>query len=133
MLKIAVVTGASSGLGRAYARQLDRMTSLDEMWLIARRAERLQELAGELECKCRVLPMDLKRRESVEALEAMLAEEKPGAGGGLLCRLPALAGDEPLRRHQGLFAALYPGPALGAAGAGGEGDGDMSLLDQDGI
>lgn len=77
MLKIAVVTGASSGLGRAYARQLDRMTSLDEMWLIARRAERLQELAGELECKCRVLPMDLKRRESVEALEAMLAEERP--------------------------------------------------------
>ena len=76
-MKIAIVTGASSGLGRAYARQLDRMSALDELWLIARREDRLRELAGELGCKCRVLPMDLKRRESVEVLEAMLSEEKP--------------------------------------------------------
>lgn len=76
-MKIAIVTGASSGLGRAYAKRLDKTMSLDELWLIARREERLRELAGELGCRCRVLPMDLKLRESTETLEAVLSEEKP--------------------------------------------------------
>ena len=43
-MSIAIVTGASSGMGRDFARALDRTYSFDEIWLIARRRERLEEL-----------------------------------------------------------------------------------------
>lgn len=58
-MRIAIVTGASSGLGREFVKSIDRTMELDEIWLIARREERLQALAGELRHKGRVMPMDL--------------------------------------------------------------------------
>ena len=42
-MKIAVITGASSGMGRYFAKELDKK-GLDELWLIARREGRLKEL-----------------------------------------------------------------------------------------
>ena len=36
---IAIVTGASSGLGRAFVRRLDELGGLEEIWGIARREE----------------------------------------------------------------------------------------------
>ena len=45
MMKIALITGASSGLGREFARQIPKLyQNLDEIWVVARRAERLNEL-----------------------------------------------------------------------------------------
>lgn len=72
---IGIITGASSGLGRAYAQRLDKCMKLDELWLIARRGERLEALARELHCPCRVLCMDLSRRQSARDLQAMLRGE----------------------------------------------------------
>ena len=44
-MKIAVVTGASSGIGREFARQIPHLyRHLDELWVVARRTERLKEL-----------------------------------------------------------------------------------------
>ena len=44
-MKIAVVTGASSGIGREFVRQIgDFYQNLDEIWVIARRKERLERL-----------------------------------------------------------------------------------------
>ena len=48
---IAVITGASSGLGEAFARQVDAhpaFAEVTEIWLVARREARLQALAAEL-------------------------------------------------------------------------------------
>ena len=41
MKKIAVVTGASSGMGRDFVRAVDREFSPQEIWVIARREDRL--------------------------------------------------------------------------------------------
>ena len=44
-MKIAIITGASSGMGREMAVQIgDRFSRIEEIWLIARRKERLEEL-----------------------------------------------------------------------------------------
>ena len=44
-MRIAILTGASSGLGREYARQITAQDhDIDEVWAIARRKERLDEL-----------------------------------------------------------------------------------------
>ena len=58
-MKIAVITGASSGMGLEFAKAVDAEEELDEIWLIARRRERLEELAGSLRARARILPLDL--------------------------------------------------------------------------
>ena len=48
-MKTAIVTGASSGLGREFVRQIaDVFPEVECYWLIARRADRLEELAATL-------------------------------------------------------------------------------------
>ena len=76
-MRIGIITGASSGLGMAYARHIDKLMDLDELWLIARREDRLQALSAQLGCRCRVLPMDLTRRQSAVDLQALLEKERP--------------------------------------------------------
>lgn len=100
-MKIGIVTGASSGLGWAYAKEIERSMELDELWLIARREERLVELAQSLDCDCRVLPLDLTGESGLETLEALLREERPRvevlvscAGFGKFGRAEDLTGEE---------------------------------------
>lgn len=78
-MKIAIVTGASSGMGMEFVRQIDKdkKTQLDEIWVIARRMDRLEQLAAE--CSHTVVPisLDLTEPASLEQLKAMLAQRKP--------------------------------------------------------
>ena len=60
-MKIALITGASSGMGREYARQIDKMKECDEIWVVARREDRLNALKEELSATTRVLPFDRRR------------------------------------------------------------------------
>ena len=76
-MKIAIVTGASSGMGREFVLQLNEYVSVGEIWVVARRQEALQSLAQEVSIPLRILPMDLCREESFDSLENLLAQEKP--------------------------------------------------------
>lgn len=59
-MKIAIVTGASSGIGREFVRQLEHFyKELDEIWVIARREDRLQELKKEAKSYIRVFKGDM--------------------------------------------------------------------------
>lgn len=80
-MRIAIVTGASSGLGRGYARLADERGGYDEIWAVARRRERLEQLAGELATLVRPLPLDLTDPASGDALEQALAEAAAQARG----------------------------------------------------
>jgi len=76
-MNIAVITGASSGIGMEFVKRIAEEGGVDEMWLIARRADRLEKLANELSLPCRCLPLDLTERESFKAYRELLDTEKP--------------------------------------------------------
>lgn len=76
-MKIAVITGASSGLGREYAFAAARRNELDELWLIARREENLRKTAEQISRRVRIIPLDITESESIKKYTAMLEEEKP--------------------------------------------------------
>ena len=78
MQHIAIVTGASSGVGREFVRQLASGSGgpLDEIWVIARREDELVSLANELTDVCvRPVPLDLTDNSSFEQLRDLLASE----------------------------------------------------------
>ena len=62
---IAIVTGASSGLGMEFIRELDK-ENLDELWLIARNRIAMEELAKEVNTKCRIVSCDLTKIEEID-------------------------------------------------------------------
>lgn len=97
--RVAVVTGASSGLGRELVRRIDRKEKqIDEIWLVARREERLQALADELQHPARIFALDLTEKASAVILAAALQREDAevallvcGAGQGKIGRCEDLA------------------------------------------
>lgn len=84
--RITLITGASSGLGRKLALEMDsNEPDIDEFWLIARRKERLEELASELHHPSHILPLDLTKAESVDTLAAELKKENVEVGVLINC------------------------------------------------
>jgi short-subunit dehydrogenase len=76
-MKIAIVTGASSGMGREFVRQLHGYIQPDEIWAIARRKTALEELASETDIPVRPIVLDLGEAESFRVFSALLEAEKP--------------------------------------------------------
>ena len=64
-MKIAVVTGASSGMGKQFALQLSAYEQVDEIWAIARRKEALEALNGQCGAKVRPVCLDLGKLPGV--------------------------------------------------------------------
>lgn len=82
MKRIQIITGAGTGIGREFACQLARTRPVDELWLIGRRMDKLEETAalaasqGESDTHCRTLAMDIGGPQGVAAFTQLLAEEK---------------------------------------------------------
>ena len=76
-MNIAIVTGASSGMGREFVRQLGGYVSVDEIWAVARRASALKTLKAEASVPVRPIVLDLLEESSFTELEALLESEKP--------------------------------------------------------
>ena len=76
-MRIAVITGASSGLGLEFAKLADKIKNIDEIWLIARREDRLAGLGKELKTKCRVFDLDLTSDEDFGRMKSALVDQKP--------------------------------------------------------
>ena len=76
-MNIAIVTGASSGMGREFVRQLSDYVAVEEVWVIARREAALYELKNECPVPVRPVVLDLCKENSFDSLGALLAQEKP--------------------------------------------------------
>ena len=76
-MNIAIVTGASSGMGREFVLQLNQYVQVDEIWAIARRTEALESLKAACSVPVRPISMDLGQCSSFDALKELLEAEKP--------------------------------------------------------
>lgn len=77
-MKIAIITGASSGMGREAVFQIaDRFSGIDEIWMIARRKGLLEELDGHVPVKLRSFGLDLTKMEDLNVLKNALLEAQP--------------------------------------------------------
>lgn len=93
-MNVIIITGASSGMGREFALQLDRgLRSIDEFWLVSRRAERMKELAKSLHHRVKILPLDLGEQADIRLFCEVLEEEKPAVRMLINCAGYGLIGD----------------------------------------
>ncbi len=102
-MNIAVVTGASSGMGREFVKQIaEKFQAIEEIWVIARRKERLDELV-ELVSDVKIKPIvcDVTNKEDIDRYRALLKSEEPSirvlvnaAGFGIIGHFEELSEDE---------------------------------------
>ena len=76
-MNIAIVTGASSGMGKEFVKQLSGYVKVDEVWVIARREQALKELQALCPYSIRPLAFDLGKEESFISISALLEKEQP--------------------------------------------------------
>ena len=76
-MRAAIVTGASSGMGKQFVLQLEKYVQVDEIWVIARRKNALEKFDGLLKARVRVMPMDLTEEGSLETYANTLERVKP--------------------------------------------------------
>ena len=76
-MTVAIVTGASSGMGREFVLQLGSFVRVDEIWVIARRQDALESLKAMTDIPVRAIALDLCEKESFQRLTALLCKEQP--------------------------------------------------------
>ena len=104
MKNIIIITGASSGIGQEFALQIDTaFSNIDEIWMIARREDRLLEVARVMEHNTRLIMMDLTDEYAMDDFEMLLEESNVtvrmlinAAGYGLMGAFEELSLEEQL-------------------------------------
>lgn len=81
MKRIAVITGASSGIGEEFTKQISKKSDFDEIWIIARRKEKLAEVADNINKELgkqliRPIAMDISGKEGVHNFDIFIQNEK---------------------------------------------------------
>ena len=76
MKRIAILTGATGGLGKEFLRQIIN-EEIDEVWVIARNEQKLIALREEYGEKVVVVPLDLSDLEAIRKIEKKLKEHIP--------------------------------------------------------
>lgn len=76
-MAIAIITGASSGIGHRFALEIQKTGEVDGFLLIARRRERLLTLAGQLGEGAEILEADLATDGGIAAVRDWLEVNKP--------------------------------------------------------
>lgn len=78
-MKTAIITGASSGMGREFVKEISRRyVNIEEIWVIARREKELLELKNEItHKKVVILTLDLTKDEDLDRYKEELCERKP--------------------------------------------------------
>lgn len=72
---VVIIVGASSGMGEQFALQIDaHLRKTDEIWLIARRKEKLTRLANCMRNNTRILAMDITKEAQIDRLKDTLEE-----------------------------------------------------------
>lgn len=77
MKRIIVVTGASSGLGKEFVKQISKKERVDEIWAIARRTDRLKELSDFTDTPIIPISIDLSDPSAILAYKQKLEAESP--------------------------------------------------------
>lgn len=77
MKRIAIITGASSGMGKEFVYAVDKKYDcIDEIWLIARRRDLLEEIREDINKPCIIVSEDIADPGFLERFKKMLRQEK---------------------------------------------------------
>lgn len=76
MKKIAIITGATGGLGQEFVRAVLKEKPV-EVWAIARNADKLNALQSKFGRRVRPVVCDLSKRDDIERIAQLLESERP--------------------------------------------------------
>ena len=76
-MSVAIITGASGGIGSEFARQISRLEGVDELWFVARNEQRMVALGDEIGLKTKIISADLTTMDGINKVREALACEKP--------------------------------------------------------